>query len=469
MTEFSELLKKAKELTETEPDEAMRICNHILNEDMDGMHGQMALFMLGYIMLQAERFGLAYHIYERCAQMRPDISEIWSNMGMCLEDFSPDRAKKAFRIAGEKNPNNANAYANEGLIDLQSNNPEKCIELCDKALKINPELRSAKHNKGLALLMLRKWREGWNLYFETLGVKHRERRDYGIPEWNGEPGTVLVYGEQGVGDEIMFASCLDDLMQTNNVILDCDKRLESLFNRSFDIPVYGTRFCTETPILDNHKPDYQCAIGQLPKFYRNSEESFPGTPYLVPDPDQVIMWRALFDSYKGRKIGIAWRGGIRHTGEKKRSMELFDLEPLLNDQDTFISLEYKDVPKDQLDKYGIKAFPKVTKKGGDIDELAAMISQLDMVITACTTVVYIAGALGIPCFVLVPSEPSYRYHKRGCFPWYKSVQLIRFDGSWAKTAKRAKDAADFHWLRQKRNSSLPRTLSFNPEKIVNSR
>lgn len=432
----SEALKKAKALANDEPDEALRICSHVMNEDMDGQYGQMALFMSGYIMMQAERYGLAYHIYERCAQMNPNVSEIWSNMGMCLEEYDPYKAIRMFQKAYQIKPDNANAYANEGLLHMQTGNPQKCIELSKKALSLDPSLVAAKHNMGLSQIMLRQWADGWVNYFDTLGVKHRERRDYGLPDWNGEEGTVIVYGEQGVGDEIMFASCIPDLMKTNKVIFDCDSRLEALFDRSFDCPVYGTRFKTESPILDNHKADYQCAIGQLPRFYRNSEESFPGTPYLKPDPEQAIQWRALFDTFKGKKVGIAWSGGLPNTGMKKRTLELEDFEPLFNDHDTFISLEYKSHPKELLEDYSIKSYPRVTAKGGSIDDLAALVSQLDYVVTACTTVVYVAGALGIPCYVLIPDKPGYRYHLEGDFPWYNSVIAVRQKGTWRETIER---------------------------------
>lgn len=432
---MKDLLLKAKGLAKSEPDEALRICSHVMNEDMDGEFGQMALFMTGFIMLEAERFGLAYHIYERCAQLNPRVSEIYSNMGMCLEEYDPYKAMRMFQKAYQMKPENASAYANEGLMHLQTGSPKKCVDLCQKALKIDPELRAAKHNMGLAQIMLRNWVEGWENYHDTMGVKHREGRDYGLPDWQGEPGTVLVYGEQGVGDEIMFASCLEDLAKTNKVILDCDSRLEALFRRSFDFPVYGTRFKTSSPILAEHKADYQIAIGQLPHHYRNSEESFSGVPYLKPDPEQVIQWRALFDTFKGKKVGLAWRGGNQNTGMKRRSLELSDLEPIFNSHDTFISLEYKPVDKVDLELYGIKEYPRATAKGGSIDDLAALISQLDYVITACTTVVYVAGALGVPCYVLVPDKPGYRYHSSGGFPWYNSVKLIRQSGSWKETVQ----------------------------------
>jgi tetratricopeptide (TPR) repeat protein len=432
-------LKHAKSLANSEPDEAMRICCDVMNDHMDSHYGQMALFMSGYIMMGAERYGLAYHIYERCAQLNPNVSEVWSNMGMCMEDYDPYKAMRLFQKAYQMKPDNASAYANEALIHLQTGSPQQCIDLCDKAMEIDPDLRAAIHNKGLAQVMLRQWEEGWTNYYDTLGVKHRERRDYGLPEWNGEYGTVVVYGEQGVGDEIMFASCLPDIMKATNVVLDCDSRLQGLFARSFDCSVYGTRYHKETPLMDNENPDYQLAIGQLPHFYRNTDNDFPGDPYLIPDPDLVVQWQALFDTFKGRKIGLAWRGGSRVTGASRRSLELEDLEPILNDRDTFISLEYKPVDKFLLDKYGIKSYPRATGKGGDIDDLAALVSQLDLVVTACTTVVYVAGALGVPCVVLVPDKPGYRYHITGDdFPWYKSINLVRQKGSWRETVEAAR-------------------------------
>lgn len=429
-------LLRAKSIIEDEPDEALRICNDILNESFDGQDGQMALFMIGYIMMNAERYGLAYQIYQRCAQLRPDMSDIWSNMGMALEEHNQKKALSFFEKAIELNNKNYRAIANKALMLLQSAQPDECIKLCNGVLKKAPELTAAIHNRGLARLMLRDW-GGWDDYFDTLGVKHREARDYGKPDWNGEKGTVLVYGEQGVGDEIMFASCLPDLAQNNHVIFDCDSRLEGLFKRSFDFPVFGDRFKAASRAADQSF-DYQCSIGQLPYFYRRKEDDFPGTPYLTAEKERCIQWRALFDTFKGRKIGIAWNGGLKNTGEKKRSINLDDLTPIFSEKDTFISLEYKPVSVEQAEKYNLKLYPRATAKGGDIDDLAALINELDLVITACTTVVYVAGALGIPCYVLVPSEPGYRYHLSGNFPWYGSVHLFRQsrNESWRSVAIR---------------------------------
>ena len=418
---------------------------------------QKALFISAYIMMEGERFGLAYNLYKRCAQLNPNISEIWSNMGMCLEETDPKEAKKCFQRARKIKPDNPHALANEGLMCLQMADPDQCIALSKKALAIE-SIDAARHNLGLANLMKRNWREGWRHYADTLGVKHREGRDYGLPEWNGEPGLVVVYGEQGVGDEIMFASCLEDI--PNDIVFDCDRRLEGLFKRSFDFPIYGTRFERETPLLDNHKPEYQCAIGQLPSFYRNTEDSFPGKPYLTPDPERALQWRALFDTFPGKKIGIAWNGGLPNTGVKKRSLKVEDLDPILKGSDTFINIDYKE----SNETYGgMKAYPRATAKGLDMDELAALVSQLDMVICPCTTAVYVAGALGVECHVLVPTEPGYRYPLEGNFPWYSTVTLHRQQGSWLNTVGNLDKY--IHRLRPEGDSSVSRALSFNSAAI----
>jgi hypothetical protein len=452
-------LKQAKLLAEEQPDEALRICNKVLNECFDDEDAEIALFMSGYLMMQAERYGLAYNIFQRCAELRPNQSEIWSNMGMCLEDHDKERSIALFERAIKLNPKNESAIANKALMMLQTGRPKECINLCKLALNIKPDLRSAKHNMGLAKLMLRDW-SGWKDYHDTLGVKHREARDYGLPNWDGEPGQVLVYGEQGVGDEIMFASCLEDLQKTNEIILDCDSRLESIFKRNFDFPIYGTRFKKQTPILDSYKPDFQCAIGQLPYFFRKKDSDYPGSPFLRPDPERVKQWDSIMG--EGPRIGIAWSGGLPSTGLKQRTTSLDTFEPLFGNN--LICLDYKEVNEQELKDKGIKYWERGVKKGADLEELLAIIANLDRVVTVCTTVVYFAGALGVPCDVLVPEWAGYRYHlKGGSFPWFNSVKLHRGD---FKESVRRISAKNLYRIRPTGNDSVPRSMQQHNEKGI---
>lgn len=454
-------LKRAKELADTQPDEALRLCNEVLNESFDNKDGQIALFMSGYLMMQAKRYGLAYHIFQRCAQLRPEQSEIYSNMGMCLEEHDKYKSIEMFDKSYKLDPTNTSAIANKALMYLQTGRPKQCLNLCNEALRLKPDLRAATHNKSLAKLMLRDW-SGWKEYNDTLGVKHREKRCYGLPEWNGEDGEVLVYAEQGVGDEIMFASCLPDLVNRgNSVIFDCDSRLESIFKRSFNFPVYGTRFKKETPILDNHNPDYQVAIGQLPYFFRKKDEDYPGTPYMKPDPERVIQWGALLDKQK-LNVGVAWRGGLISTGESVRSASPKIFDPLLEmDGVQLINLDYKPIENEEIP--GIINWPRACLKGCDLEETFALIANLDAVVTVCTAVVYMAGSQGTPCHVLVPDHPGYRYHIKGdTWPWYNSVKLHR--GKFHKSMRAISE--NIYRLRSDRDSSVPRSMPFDTVKSV---
>ena len=470
MNDHYNMMLEAKALVHTEPDEALRICSTIMNDDMDGKYGQMALFMSGFIMMEAERYGLAYHMYQRCAQLKPGMSEIWSNMAMCIEG-QPKKALKLFEKAIKLDPKNGKAYANAGLLYLHANNPGKAIKMCEKALELDPDGRAARHNLGLSKLMLRN-PKGWLEYEASLGIKYREKSDYGVPDWDYKSkGKILVYGEQGVGDEIMFATILPDLMKDYDVVFDTDKRLHSLFDRTFDCPVYGTRFESESPIRKDLEIDYQVAIGQLPSLYR-LEGQYPGKAYLKTDPDQDLQWRALFDSFPGKKIGVAFSGGGPDTMEDRRSFSLEDFSPLFNSEDTFVSLEYKPLSDENLEtaeKYGVKSYSRVTGKGLDIDPLASLVSQLDYVVTSCTTVVYVAGALGVPCFVLTPHSPSYRYHVDGDeFEWFDSVKLVRQKKgqSWLSVVKSLKEndhVENIHRFRSSGNYSVSRMRTVNPE------
>src|SRR6185436_5288751 len=208
---------------------------------------------------------------------------------------------------------------------------------------------------------------------------------------------------------------------------DCDKRLETLFKRSFNCPTYGTRYKDEHKWAQDETFDSHIAIGALPQFYRKNDEDFPGTPYLKPNPVMCVQWRALLDSLgKRMKVGIAWNAGRPHTFTARRSVSLETLAPLFELDADFISLEYR--PPEGHEKYGIHHWPWGVECY-DYDQTASLVSELDLVISVTTTVHHLAGALGKECWVLVP-ERSLWQQNRNVFMWANSVELFRQKGSW---------------------------------------
>ena len=430
MEDAESKLIRAHGLIHDEPDEALRIVNDVLNKDFDEPR---ALFMAAYIMTQAERKGLAYNLYRRVQELLPNDSRVLHNMGMCFDNLDHEKALALFNEALRIDPEDTSALSNKALMLLKMGDPVGAEKYSRKALRIDRQMTAAHDNLGLALLFQRKWKEGWREYQWGLGGKHRKKLDFGVPEWDGKaPGHVIIYGEQGIGDEIMFASCIPDAMAIAEVTIVCDSRLAGVFKRSFGCHVSGTRHHGETLL---HAPaDYQCSIGDLPRFFRNKHADFPGKPFLTADPERVIQWKALLDTMPGKKIGIAWSGGLDTTGRSNRSFDLDDLAPLFRTDNTFISLEYKQPDEKKLAQYGIHHWDRAVLKGVDYDETLALIESCDLIISATTTAIYGAGALGKECWCLVPKKPHYRYHLSGDLPWFKSVKLMRQTGSWAELA-----------------------------------
>ena len=372
--------------------------------------------------------------------MCPNEALVWHNLGTMYHDRQDDdQAEECFRKALRCAPGFPDAQTGLSLIALNKGRFGECIEHANKAVLNNPDMTDAKVNRGMAYLALKRWREGWRDYNANLGTdKNRREIIYGDePRWDGTKGLdVVVYGEQGLGDEISFASCLPDLIRdSKSVTIECDVRLEKLFQRSFPTAtVHGTRYKKVVPEWrSKRKFDARVALGQLPYFYRNSDKDFTGEPYLIPNPQMALQWRSLLDSLGNKpKIGITWTGGLPHTGQRRRSVKLHTYELLFKHFDAdWISLQYKDSDLgDVQERYGVRIHDwEWGTRVPDYDATVALVSQLDLVISVCTAVVDVCAGLGKECWTLVPAVPYWRHLNEGeWYPWGKSVRLFRQRG-----------------------------------------
>jgi hypothetical protein len=305
--------------------------------------------------------------------------------------------------------------------------------------------------------MLGRWETGWKNFdvgsfleekwerFDGLygGFIRRARSYAGEKYWEGPEQavkTLVVRGEQGIGDEICYASVFDDAAKDcDRLIIECGPKLEGLFKRSFPYEVYGTRF--EKQLDWQCKPDAHVLSGSLCTHYRTTTGSFPGKPFLKADPERRIQWRALLDSLGKRpKIGIAWKGGRFENNSERRSINLEAFLPILKLDADFVSLEYKDPTKEIEafeERHGIKIHHwKRAAESEDYDDTAALVDELDLVVTVQTAVVHLCGGLGKECWVLVPSKPHWRYGMTGdSMPWYHSVKLYRQKHDWGGIIK----------------------------------
>lgn len=431
-------LEEAEKLVEQERfAEAAQVLSKYLDSDFDN---PKAIFLLGYCFMKTDGIGMAYQLYQRAGEVFPGEAAVWHNIGTLFHSRQDDvTADEYFRKAIKCKPSFSDALVGLSMTALNRGDYAAAIDFANRSLAENPGNTDGLVNRGMAYLALKRWREGWRDYNANIGTdKNRKIITYGDEgRWDGTKGLdVVVYGEQGIGDEMSFASCLPDLIRdSKSVTIDCDGRLERLFKRSFpQCDVRGTRYKQTSPAWRQEKKfDAGVPIGQLPEFYRNKDSDFHGNPYLVPNPQIAMQWRVLLDSLGPKpKIGITWTGGLPHTGQKKRSVELDTFGPLFKGFDAdWISLQYKEIDvKGAEDKYGVRIhdFDWGTRVY-DYDHTCALISQLDLVISVCTTVVHAAGGLGKECWCLVPEKTIWRYLKDGSwFPWAGSVELFRQKG-----------------------------------------
>ena len=310
----------------------------------------------------------------------------------------------------------------------------------DKAIELRPDYAEAHWNLSILLLLLGDLRNGWQKYEYGRLTKNIKRRVVlaPYPLWNGEPLAdkgILITAEQGVGDEVMFASCIPDLINLNpkKIILECDLRLAPLFARSFpQLDIQGKDRKDVDWLKELEDIDFQVAIGSLPVFFRPKLDSFPyRRSFLKPAPELFAKWRSRYAGIgKELKIGLSWRGGKDKNVKRIRSIDLPFWEPIFRSGAHFVNLQYGDHSEEinQIElEMGIHIYdwedadPLV-----DLDSFAAQIAALDLVISVDNSTVHIAGAVGTPVWGLIPYNPDWRWMlKRSNSLWYSTVHLFR--------------------------------------------
>jgi tetratricopeptide (TPR) repeat protein len=391
------------------------------------------------VLKKAKKLPIAYQMAKRATELKPDRPEPWSALGHAAQQlWRLDEAHSCYRKALQRARNKKQTvlYTNNvASTYLDGGQFAKAEKPCREALALDPEDVSLRHNLGLSLLAQHRWKEGWENYSASVGSDARTNYKYlnpPEPTWDKSTGTVVVYGEQGLGDEICAASMIPDAAKDARIIMDCDARLQGLFKRSFpQVTVHGTRWSKGLawPKADR-EITHSISGFELGKLYRNADEDFPGTAYLTPCPDRTAMWKALFASKKKPVIGIAWSGGTWQNAASHRHLPLAEWQPLFDAVDAhWVSLQYKDASKD-IEGTPVVQYPYATLTK-DYDDTAALVAACDLVIGIQTSVNHLAGALGVPVWCLVPKTSQWRYGEEGdSLPWYRSMRIYRQTDKW---------------------------------------
>lgn len=378
-----------------------------------------ALNFLGVIHLDLQNFHLSYQYFRRGLQESPETAAIWANFGLSAHELGRNQeALSSYLKSAELDHDYFKAYDNAAALFIEEARWDDAEKMCQLSLEISPEGKLANKNLAHVYLARHQWVEGWKHWDLSLGGKYRKEWSYGDESrWDGSKGkAVVIFGEQGLGDEINYSSCIPDAIEDcKKVIIDCDPRLEKLFKRSFPkADVYGTRRDDKPKWLKDARIDARCAVSSLPGIYRLKDENFPGKAYLKADPELVAMFKGM---WAGRKAyGLCTHGGSKLTNERGRRIEIEQFSPILGQDAVFVSLDYKGM----VDNPRVKNFPWATQSK-DYDLTAALIASLDAVIGVNTTAMHCANGLGVPTHMLIPEFYQWRYE--GEYVWSKTAKL----------------------------------------------
>ena len=424
-----------------------------------------AYYNLGNALHRQEKLEEAIEAYQQAIQIQPNYVDAYNNLGVVLIDHEKLRESvQIYQKTLEIQPNYADAYNNLGNALREQGKLEESIRIFQKAIYIQPNHAEAHNNLAMTLLLKGDFKNGWKQYEWRRQCDNFpfEKRDFSQPFWEGtdpKAKSILVWTEQGIGDEIMFSSILPDLLSRNaNVIVESDTRMVSLFQRSFPKIRFIPRQNPPNSQLLNTTMDYQTPIGSLGKWFRTDNNSFilNRNTYLYACPKKTSEIRKKYQELAKEKIliGISWKStGInqRQTYSKKKKSTLLEhWQPVLAQRNCyFINLQYGNI-KQELNEFQKHNNLKIHQDKeidslSNLDDFAAQISALDLVISTSNTTVHLAGALGKQVWTLLPHIPDWRWTlEREDTLWYPKMRLFRQHriGDWSDVFQQVKLALE---------------------------
>jgi tetratricopeptide (TPR) repeat protein len=397
-----------------------------------------AYYNLSLVLHQANRLNEAIDAARKAVSLNPNYPDAWNQLGISLDKSGQTHeAISALRQAITGRPNFAEAHSNLGKSLRSAGAIDQAISAYRQALSIRPDLPQTHFNLGAALLLTGQFQPGWQEFEFRRQIQ--EFRPYLLefpqPKWDGAPldgKRILLHTEQGFGDAIQFVRYVPQVIaRGGQVILHCQTELVRLFQS-----VEGVQQVVERGQM-LPKFDVHCPLLSLPTIFDTSIQTIPATvPYLHPEAALVDEWRSRLPEKPGVvRVGLAWAGRTEHPNDRNRSMPLAGLALLGKVPGVWLC----SVQKSETGQNG----SDWTRELRDFAETAALIENLDLVITVDTAVAHLAGAMGKPVWVLLPFVPDWRWLLgREDSPWYPTMRLFRqrAAGDWTGPVAAAAEA-----------------------------
>ena len=395
----------------------------------------------GNVLRELERFEEALRSYDRAIALRPDLAEAHCNRGNALRDL--DRLTEAvasYDRAVELQPDLALAFFNRGIALEEMDRFDEAVRSYSRSTAIKPDYADAHFNEALCRLVLGDLDHGWDKFEWRWAVDplRDHQRTFAQPLWRGTEEiagkTVLLHAEQGLGDTIQFARYVPSLAARGaKVVLEVQGPLRALM---MSLPGGAQVVAAGDPLPDF---DLQCPLLSVPLAFRTRLDTIPGaTPYLSAPAHKAEAWRDRLGEHTKPRIGLVWAGNPRkelanlNRIDRQRSIAFDTLLPLLKVSEcSFYSLQKGDDAVKQLrDSPWRDRVIDFTDDLHDFSDTAALIENLDLVISVDTSVLHVAGALGKPVWLLNRHNTCWRWlREREDSPWYPTLRQFRQDAT----------------------------------------
>lgn len=455
------------------PEEALACYLQVLDQDP-----AIDIYLnIGAALHDLGQFDDALAAYQCALERDPASGRVYHNRGNTLLELDRyEEAIASYARAVQFMPDNAEALVTMGTAMEKLGNYTEAFDCYKAALARNPECAEAHWNLALLMLLQGRFDEGWREFewrWRKKGYTSLSR-SFDTPLWTGEAlngKTILIHTEQAFGDTIQFARYLPMVADRGGkVILECPAQLARLLETvegvSRIIPAGSS-----LPRFDCHVP-----LMSLPLFFGTTLETIPTkVPYLSAPAECLSHWQRLLENDPHIKIGIVWAG--RRKPDPHRSCQLNELAPLATIKEaTFYTLQIGEGAEQAASPPPGMELVDLTGQVTDFADTAALIAQLDMIVSIDTAVAHLAGALGKPTFLLLPFAPDWRWMlERSDSPWYPSMRVFRQKAldAWQDpvarlTAELGAGIARLRWAQQHRGTEPSPIDQSSYEKACNA-
>jgi Flp pilus assembly protein TadD len=398
----------------------------------------------GLALLGSGRYGEAAGCFRRTIEHRPDHAEAHNNLGVALQlTGRPDESEMWLQRAIQLKGDYADAYANlGGVLEMQGalsdDSVQRSLVSLRRAVELRPDCPKFHLNLGLALLRLGNFADGWPEYEWRLRREQHPTRPFSQPRWSGAPldgRTILLYEDEGRGDTLQFARFFELVKQPGGrVVVECRGELAGLLA---SCPGVDEVIASGSTLGEF---DVQLPIMSLPGVLRTTLDSLPAkVPYLFSEAARVENWKNQLGKAPGFKVGLAWQGNPDIPGDRVRSIPLANFAPLAEvDHLRLYSLQVG-AGREQLSAAAPLSITDLAGRIADFHDTAAIMRNLDLVITCGSSPAHLAGALGVPVWTALAYVPDWRWMlARTDTPWYPTMCLYRQSrpGDWPEVFAR---------------------------------